>query len=213
MEYVEAIGCLSQRSRLDRLQALADAWTRDQLSRVPGGAPAATLIALAEGGRELVRDLPFSAAARPGTLDGLIPQQGILRILREGDATAAALVATRSQDLVGLQIADLDHEESLTARILRPEAGLATIDRWDLTPFHWPLRLRQLLRGARGPAAGAAVTRLSTGRAATPISSAKPTPQAAAARARESAPGRRSQVRELREQLGQPPPAAPSWLQ
>jgi hypothetical protein len=215
MEYVEAIGCLSQRSRLDRLQALADAWTRDQLSRAPAGASSATLIALAEGGRELVHDLPFSGTARPGTLDGLIPQQGILRILREGDATAAALIATRSHDLVGLQIADLDHEESLTARILRSEPGHATIDRWDLTPFHWPLRLRQLLRGARGPAAGAAVTRLSTStsHAAAPMPSARPAPVAATVRARESAPGRRSQVRELREQLGQPPPAAPSWLQ
>src|SRR5689334_2612817 len=76
MEHVDVIGCLSQRSRLERLQALADAWTREQLTRIPGQAPSPTLIALADGGRELVRDLAFSGSASPGTLDGLIPQQG-----------------------------------------------------------------------------------------------------------------------------------------
>ena len=213
MEHVEAIGCLSQRSRLERLQAMADAWTRDQLTRIPAQAPAATLIALAEGGRELVRDLPFTGAGRPGTLDGLIPQQGILRILREGNATAAALVVPRGPDLVGLQIADVDHEESLTARILRPEPGQATIDRWDFTPFHWPLRLRQILRGVRWQAAGTAGTRLSSGPSRASVPSPRPAAAPVPARPRESTPGRRNQVRELREQLGQPPPAAPSWLQ
>jgi hypothetical protein len=212
VEHIEAIGCLNQRSRLERLQALADAWTRDQLNRVPSGAPAAMLITLGEGGRELVRDLSFTGEAHPGSLDGLIPQQGILRILREGDATAAALVAPRSQDLVGLQIADLDHEESLTARILRPEPGRATIDRWDLTPFRSRLRLRQLLRSVRTQGMGAAVARLSGRHAPEPAPAPKASP-AGAARPREAAPARRNQVREMREQLGQPPPAAPSWLQ
>src|SRR5207302_4457532 len=40
VEHVEAIGCLSQRSRPERLQAMADAWTRDQLTRIPAQAPA-----------------------------------------------------------------------------------------------------------------------------------------------------------------------------
>jgi hypothetical protein len=213
MEHVDVIGCLSQRSRLERLQALADAWTREQLTRIPGQAPSPTLIALADGGRELVRDLAFSGSASPGTLDGLIPQQGIIRILREGNATAAALVAPRSPDLVGLQIADLDHEENLTARILRPEPGQATIDRWDFTLLRWPLRLRQLLRGARLAVPASAARAVAAAGPSRPATALKQVAALGSGRVRDSAPGRRSQVRELREQLAEPPPAAPSWLQ
>lgn len=217
MEHVDAIGCLSQRSRIERLQTIADGWTRAQVGRIPGDGPTLTpaLIVLGEGGRELVRDLQFSGAGPRGTIDGLIPLQGIIRILREGDVTAAALIAPRSADEVALQIADLDHEQSLTARIIRPEHGAATIDKWDFAPFRGPLRLRQILRSVRASASLAAPGNRMTGVSGTPSPFLKPAAEARPARpSRDAIPaGRRSQVHELREQLGQPAPAAPSWLQ
>ena len=217
MEHVDAIGCLSQRSRIERLQTIADGWTREQVGRTPGDAPTltSTLIVLGKGGRELLRDLHFSGAGPTGTIDGLIPQQGIIRILREGDATAAALIAPRSADEVALQIADLDHEQSLTARIIRPEHGAATIDKWDFAPLRGPLRLRQILRSVRASASTAAPGNRMTGVTGAPSPSLKAAAEARPARpARDPTPaGRRGQVRELREQLGRPAPAAPSWLQ
>ena len=70
-----------------------------------------------------------------------------------------------------------------------------------------------ILRGVRWQAAGTAETRLSSGPSRASVPSPRPAAAPVTARARESTPGRRNQVRELREQLGQPPSAAPSWLQ
>jgi hypothetical protein len=212
LEHVDAIGCLSQRSRIERLQVIADAWTREHVGRLPNAESnlTATLIVLGETGPELTRELGFFNAGPKGTIASLIPQQGIVRILREGNARAAALIAPSSRDVVALQIADLDHEETLTTRILRSEQGVATIDKWDFAPIRWPLRLRQILRSVRASAATGSTSRLPAASGPPPAA----TPGTPSRPAREPAPsGRRGQMRELREQLGQPAAAAPSWLQ
>jgi hypothetical protein len=203
LERVDVIGCLSQRSRIERLQAMADSWTRERVARLPGdafGLPA-TLIVLGDGDGERIRELGFFNAGPRGTLTSLIPQQGIVRLLREGGASAAALIAPQSRDVVALQIADLDHEETLTARIVRPAQGPATIDKWDFAPSRWPLRLREILSSVRAFTPGVPAGAMA-GDGAAP---ARLTREGAS-------PARRGLVRELREALGQPS-AAPSWLQ
>jgi hypothetical protein len=122
-----------------------------------------------------------------------------MRILRARPAKAAALITPFPSAMLALQIADFDHEESLTARIIRQPDASPTLGKWDFANVTWSVRLKQMLRGARGASGGARTT--------TVIVPAK------APKLEATGQGRRQHVRELREQLGREPAAAPSWLQ
>jgi hypothetical protein len=212
-------GCLNQRLRIERLQVIADTWARDRVGRLASDELeiSAALIVMGEGGHELTCELGSFAASLNQPIANLIPQQGIVRILREGDASAAALVASASADVVALQIADFDHEETLTARILRPAQGMVSLDKWDYAPGRSPLRLRQILRSVRGSGRTATAERrvvVASGSVARPDAS-RPQAQRPAAphSVGSAAPARRNQAREMREELELPAAAAPSWLQ
>src|SRR2546427_10587907 len=95
MQYIEDIGCLTQRSQLDRLQELADGITRERVKTLQSSDLLATIVlAIEPNGKESTSDLdhltmPHSAQARAGdlqldpetTLDTLEPTQPIMRIL------------------------------------------------------------------------------------------------------------------------------------
>ena len=132
MQYIEDIGCLTQRSQLDRLQEFADRITRERIR--------------------------------------------------------------------ALQLADVDHEQSLTARIVHQPDSEPSLSPWDFGKVAWTVRLRHVLRAARGTAAEEAVP---------------PTAHPATAPVRQSEPavGRQSLRREMREQLHRAPAAAASWIQ
>jgi hypothetical protein len=152
--------CLEQRSELDRLLEAADGWTRTHLQAEPGK-PAVTpaLIVLEESGShfgfELDRQLAETSLRslsplEPGeALARLVPYQGIMRVLRDRQVRAAALITPLPGEQVGMQLADLDHEESLSAHIDRVPERDPSITRWDFAPVRWPLRLREMLRNAR----------------------------------------------------------------
>jgi hypothetical protein len=214
MEYIEDIGCLTQRSQIDRLQELADISTRQRLRRVEQpSALATTMFVIGSGGEESTWELDHVALASESValterlqleaeeaLANLLPTQTVLRILRDTRATAAALVAPIATGVVALQLADADHEESLTARIDRPSDGEPTLGKWDFGKVAWVVRLRYGLRAARSSNES---TR-----------EAQPRPPVAAAQVRASDPltQRRNHRREMREQLHRMPAAAPSWL-
>jgi hypothetical protein len=95
----------------------------------------------------------------PGeALARLMPYQGIMRVLRDRHVKAAAFITPLPGEQVGMQLADLDHEESLSAHVDRAPEHEPTLTRWDFAPVRWPLRLRGMLRSARRgrsePAAG-----------------------------------------------------------
>jgi hypothetical protein len=215
MQQIADTGCLTQRSQLDRLQELADATTRERVSSLqPSELLTTTVFVIGPGGMESTWDLDHPAVARSATetavqllldpealLDNLMPTQAIMRILRDTSASAVALIAPINASGAALQLADVDHEQSLTARIVRQPDSEPTLSQWDFGKVAWAVRLRHVLRAARG----AAVEEISQA----PIRPAAATPLHPA----EPALARRNHRREMREQLHRTPAAAPSWLQ
>lgn len=214
MQYIDDIGCLTQRSQLDRLQELADRITRERIKTLqPTDLLATTVFVIGASGTESTWDLDHLALARSSpdaavqllldpeaVLDNLVPTQAIMRILRDSGASAVALIAPMSPSGAALQLADVDHEQSLTARIVRQPDSEPSLSQWDFGKVAWTVRLRHVLRAARASVDEA------------PQSAARPT-TTTPVRAAEPAVGRRSLRREMREQLHRAPAAAPSWLQ
>ncbi len=213
MQYIDDIGCLTQRSQLDRLQELADRITRERIKTLqPTDLLATTVFLIGASGKESTWDLDHLALARSSpdaavqllldpeaVLDNLVPTQAIMRILRDSGASAVALIAPMSASGAALQLADVDHEQSLTARIVHQPDAEPSLSQWDFGKVAWTVRLRHVLRAARASADEA------------PQPAARPT--TTSVRAAEPAVGRRSLRREMREQLHRAPAAAPSWLQ
>lgn len=215
MQHIDEYGCLTQRSQIDRLRELADEAARQRVrSLEPTELMPATVFVIDGSGKETIWDVDRLALARPGSeaiqlllhpeiaLDNLVPTQAIVRILRDTDALAVALVAPASLSMAALQIADLDHEQSLTARIDRQPDHEPMLTKWDFGKVAWTVRLRQALRAARAASASRP-------------EDASPRPVAAgpAVRPADPTPSRRNHRREMREQLHRPSQAAPSWLQ
>lgn len=212
MQRVDDTGCLTQRSQLERLRELADGVVQERVKTMstPAARLATVLLVIGASGKESSWDLESLASegARLGrgtqwlvdpqvAIANFVPTQAILRILRETDATAAALVAPVTSVAIAMQLADTDHEQSLTAHLIRePETG-TRLSKWDFGSVLWAVRLRQMLLASHRPRA-AAPSRPVTAPAAIP-----PPP----------ATRRRGQMREMREQLHREPAAAPSWLQ
>ena len=84
------------------------------------------------GGKESIWDLDHLAVAGSASgsavqlvldpelaLDNLVPTHAIMRILRDTAASAVAVMASVNASAAALQLADLDHEQSLTVRIER----------------------------------------------------------------------------------------------
>jgi hypothetical protein len=215
MQYIADIGCLTQRSQLDRLQELADAITRERVrSLEPSELLTTTVLVIGPNGKESTWDLDHLAMARSATetavqllldpeavLANLMPTQAIMRILRDTSASAVALIAPVNASGAALQLADVDHEQSLTARIVRQPDNEPSLSQWDFGKVAWAVRLRHVLRAARG----ASVHETSQ----TPVRPVTVT----TIRPAEPALARRNHRREMREQLNRTPPAAPSWLQ
>ncbi len=213
MQYIDDIGCLTQRSQLDRLQELADRITRERIKTLqPTDLLATTVFVIGASGKESTWDLDHLALARSSpdaavqllldpeaVLDNLVPTQAIMRILRDSGASAVALIAPMSPSGAALQLADVDHEQSLTARIVHQPDSEPSLSQWDFGKVAWTVRLRHVLRAARA----------SVDEAPQPTGRPTTTP----VRAAEPAVGRRSLRREMREQLHGAPAAAPSWLQ
>ncbi len=213
MQYIDDIGCLTQRSQLDRLQELADRITRERIKTLqPTDLLATTVFLIGASGKESTWDLDHLALARSSpdaavqllldpeaVLDNLVPTQAIMRILRDSAASAVALIAPMSPSGAALQLADVDHEQSLTARIVHQPDSEPSLSQWDFGKVAWTVRLRHVLRAARASVDEA------------PQPAARPT--TTPVRAAEPAVGRRSLRREMREQLHRAPAAAPSWLQ
>ena len=214
MEHIDDTGCLTQRSQLDRLQELADRIVRERLKTLqPTDLLATTVFVIEPSGKESTWDLDHLELARStpeaavqllldpeAVLDNLVPTQAIMRILRDTGASAVALIAPMSASGAALQLADVDHEQSLTARIVHQPDSEPSLSQWDFGKVAWTVRLRHVLRAARGAAVDEA---------------AQPTarPTTTATRPAEPAVGRRSLRRAMREQLHRAPAAAPSWLQ
>ena len=213
MQYIDDTGCLTQRSQLDRLQELADRITRERIKTLqPTDLLATTVFLIGASGKESTWDLDHLALARSSpdaavqllldpeaVLDNLVPTQAIMRILRDSGASAVALIAPMSPSGAALQLADVDHEQSLTARIVHQPDSEPSLSQWDFGKVAWTVRLRHVLRAARA----------SVDEAPQPAGRPTTTP----VRAAEPAVGRRSLRREMREQLHRAPAAAPSWLQ
>jgi hypothetical protein len=216
MQQVDDIGCLTQRSQLDRLQELADGIARERVKGLQSADLLATIVlVIGPSGKESTWDLDHLPMARPATepavqllldpdaaLDNLVPTQAIMRILRDTAASAVALIAPVNGSAAALQLADVDHEESLTARIDRQPDREPSLGQWDFGKVAWTVRLRHVLRAARGSAADEQGQQGSARpQAATPTRPADP------------AATRRNHRREMREQLHHTPAAAPSWIQ
>jgi len=213
MQHIDDIGCLTQRSQLDRLQDFADRITRERIKGLqPADLLATSVFTIGPSGKESSWELDHLAVARSApdaavqllldpeaVLDNLVPTQAIMRILRDSGASAVALIAPMSSSAAALQLADVDHEQSLTARIVHQPDHEPSLSQWDFGKVAWTVRLRHVLRAARGT---------SVEEAAQPA--ARP---ATAIRPGEPAVGRRNHRREMREQLHRTPAAAPSWLQ
>jgi len=214
MEHIDDTGCLTQRSQLDRLQEFADRIVRERLKTLqPTDLLATTVFVIDPSGKESTWDLDHLELARStpeaavqllldpeAVLDNLVPTQAIMRILRDTGASAVALIAPMSASGAALQLADVDHEQSLTARIVHQPDSEPSLSQWDFGKVAWTVRLRHVLRAARGAAVDEA---------------AQPTarPTTTTPRPAEPAVGRRSLRREMREQLHRAPAPAPSWLQ
>jgi hypothetical protein len=213
MQHIDDTGCLTQRSQLDRLQGFADRITRERIKALqPSDLLGTTVFVIGPSGTESTWDLDHLALARSSpeaavqllldpeaVLDNLVPTQAIMRILRDTGASAVALIAPMSASGAALQLADVDHEQSLTARILHQPDSEPSLTQWDFGKVAWTVRLRHVLRAARASVDEA------------PQPAARPT--TTPVRAAEPAVGRRSLRREMREQLHRAPAAAPSWLQ
>ena len=217
MQYIEDIGCLTQRSQLDRLQELADGITRERVKSLQSSNLLSTIvIVIGPSGRESTWDLDHLPMARSATepavqlsldpdaaIDNLVPTQAIMRILRDTAASAVALIAPVNGSAAALQLADIDHEQSLTARIERQPDREPSLGQWDFGKVAWTVRLRHVLRAARGSAADEQAQQ----------GSVRPQAGATPTRPADPAATRRNHRREMREQLHRQPAAAPSWLQ
>ena len=215
MQHIGDIGCLTQRSQLDRLQELADRITRERIKALqPSDLLATTVFVIGPSGKESTWELDHLAVARSeppaavqllldpeAVLDNLVPTQAIMRILRDSGASAAALIAPMSASSAALQLADIDHEQSLTARIVHQPDREPSLSQWDFGKVAWTVRLRHVLRAARGAAVEEVAQTVARPATTTPIRPSEP------------AVGRRNLRREMREQLHRTPAAAPSWLQ
>ena len=218
MQHIDDIGCLTQRSQLDRLQELADTITRERVKTLQSSdLLTTTVLVIGPSGKESTWDLDHLALARSapepavqllldpeGVLDNLVPTQAIMRILRDTAALAVALIAPMSVSGAALQLADVDHEQSLTARIVRQPDSEPSLGQWDFGKVAWTVRLRHVLRAARGATVD---EQAEQGPARAPVAAAVPT------RPADPAATRRNHRREMREQLHRQPAAAPSWLQ
>ena len=214
MQYIEDIGCLTQRSQLDRLQEFADRITRERIRGLqPSDLLSTSVFTIGPSGKESTWELDHLAVARSASeaavqllldpeavLDNLVPTQAIMRIVRDSGASAVALIAPMSASAAALQLADVDHEQSLTAKIVYQPDSEPSLSQWDFGKVAWTVRLRHVLRAARGTAVDEVVQ--PPARPTTP-----PTRQT------EPAVGRQSLRREMREQLHRAPAAAPSWIQ
>lgn len=214
MQHIDDIGCLTQRSQLDRLQEFADRITRERIKALhPADLLTTSVFTIGPSGKESSWELDHLAVARSApdaavqllldpeaVLDNLVPTQAIMRIVRDSGASAVALIAPMSASAAALQLADVDHEQSLTARIVYEPDSEPSLSQWDFGKVAWTVRLRHVLRAARGAALEE-----------TPQTAAKPV--ATPIRPTEPAVGRRNHRREMREQLHRTPAAAPSWLQ
>ena len=212
MQRVDDTGCLTQRSQLERLRELADGIVQDRVKGLssPTAKLPTVLVVIGAGAKETTWDLESLASdgARLGrgtqwlvapevALANFVPTQAILRILRETGATGAAIVAPVTAGAIAMQLADFDHEQSLTARLIRqPETG-PSVSKWDFGSVLWAVRLRQMLLASHRPPAAPP---------SRPVIAPAAVPPPAANR-------RRGQMREMREQLHREPAAAPSWLQ
>ena len=217
MQHIEDTGCLTQRSQLDRLQVLADGITRERVKTLQSSDLLATIVlVIGPSGKESTWDLDHLPMARSSgepavqllldpdaALDNLVPTQAIMRILRDTAASAVALIAPVNGSAAALQLADIDHEHSLTARIDRQPDREPSLGQWDFGKVAWTVRLRHVLRAARGSGADEQAQR----------GSARPQATASPTRPADPAAARRNHRREMREQLHRQPAAAPSWLQ
>jgi hypothetical protein len=216
LEHIEEHGCLTQRSQLDRLRELADGAARENVRELQSTELlTATLFVIDQGGKESTWNLDRLPLAHSSStavqlvlhpeiaLDNLVPTQAIMRILRDADASAAALVAPASASMAALQLADLDHEQSLIAQIERPAESEPMLAKWDFGKIAWAVRLRQVLRAAQS----------ATHEARKDDSPARPISTTPSVRPADPTPSRRNHRREMREQLHRDPVAAPSWLQ
>lgn len=214
MQHIDDIGCLTQRSQLDRLQEFADRITRERIKALhPADLLTTSVFTIGPSGKESSWELDHLAVARSApdaavqllldpeaVLDNLVPTQAIMRIVRDSGASAVALIAPMSASAAALQLADVDHEQSLTARIVYEPDSEPSLSQWDFGKVAWTVRLRHVLRAARG---GTTEDTLHTASK----------PAAAPVRPADPAVGRRNHRREMREQLHRTPAAAPSWLQ
>jgi hypothetical protein len=214
MQYIDDIGCLTQRSQLDRLQEFADRVTRERIKALqPADLLTTSVFTIGPNGKEASWELDHLAVARSATeaavqllldpeavLDNLVPTHAIMRIVRDSGASAVALIAPMSTSAAALQLADADHEQSLTARIVHQPDTEPSLSQWDFGKVAWTVRLRHVLRAARGTSVDEVMQP-----PARPTTA--PTKQA------EPSGGRHNLRREMREQLHRAPAAAPSWIQ
>jgi hypothetical protein len=218
MQYIDEHGCLTQRSQLDRLRELADGTARQRVKALaPTELLPTTVFVVDLGGKESIWDLDHLAVAGSSSgsavqllldpelaLDNLVPTHAIMRILRDTAASAVAVMAPVDASAAALQLADLDHEQSLTARIEREPEHEPALGQWDFGKVAWTVRLRHVLRAARGRTVeeekGIAPVR-------PPVAATRPS------RPIDAAAARKNLRREMREQLHGQPAAAPSWLQ
>src|ERR1700681_1569905 len=217
MQQIDDIGCLTQRSQLDRLQEFADRIIRERIKALqPADLFATTVFVIGPSGQESTWELDHPSVARSApeaavqllldpeaVLDNLVPTQAIMRIVRDSGASAVALIAPMSGSAAALQLADVDHEQSLTARILHQPDSEPSLSQWDFGKVSWTVRLRHVLRAARGTEAEEQAQQ-GTARPQVPSPPAGPADPAAT---------RRNHRREMREQLHRTPAAAPSWIQ
>jgi hypothetical protein len=217
MQHIEDIGCLTQRSQLDRLQEFADGITRERVKALqPSDLLTTTIFVIGPSGKESTWELDHLPLARSApeaavqlvldpdaVLDNLVPTQAIMRILRDTAASAVALIAPMSASGAALQLADVDHEQSLTARIDRQPDSEPSLSQWDFGKVAWSVRLRHVLRAAIG---GPIDEQAQQGPSRSPAT-------VVPARPADPATTRRNHRREMREQLHRTPAAAPSWLQ
>jgi hypothetical protein len=218
MQYIDEHGCLTQRSQLERLRDLADGSARERIKTLePTERLSTTLFVIDSTGSESTWDLDHLSLARSApeipaqlllepvaALDNLVPTQAIMRILRDTGASAVAAITPVNLSAAALQLADVDHEQSLTARINRQPEHEPALSPWDFGKVAWTVRLRQVLRAAKAGAIDEGVGE----------SQARPAAAVAIpARPAEPAPGRRNHRREMREQLHRQSAPAPSWLQ
>lgn len=217
MQQIDDIGCLTQRSQLDRLQEFADGVIRERVKTLqPSDLLVTTVFVIGPSGTASTWDLDHLPLARSSpdaavqltldpeaVLDNLVPTQAIMRILRDTAASAVALIAPMSVSGAALQMADVDHEQSLTARIDRQPDSEPSLSQWDFGKVAWTVRLRHVLRAARA-------TTIDEQAQQAP---ARPAPAGVPARPADPAATRRNHRREMREQLHRQPAAGPSWLQ